>query len=371
MAEEMIDERGSLNSGPLLAGLSAGLILGLSSCAMEMNQNSFVDLTDRPSPQSERVYQGEYVLVYSDSRFFEVVDDKDRYHRGYSWSHSEARAAFAPAIVVEVVADHGDMIEVRRTSLFDEPVCDNLGILRNSAVDLRYFVAREDLALTVKEPISYRYEDGTGYDVLPGLTLMPDGGEPGRYRTWHDEFSFTIDLPEEHVGVGFVEVEPFEKQEWGNRLIPVDADTRVGEHLVKNKVEEGDIFAGYELEVRGDRTLLRVERECATLVVLVPSEDASHGGMGSASGFGFSCGGVISGSYLIFDAGTTAYWPNGEEAGELSNRVHHYPTAGEDSEVVCLTTVLMDYVDEDVTASDEERTVEYCLRTEDGRASGY
>lgn len=243
MADEMATKWAVLSA--LLATL---LCLGLSSCAMEMNQNSFVDLTDRPSPQTERLYEGEYVLVYSDSRFFEVSDDKDRYHRAYSWSRSEASEAFSPAIVVEVVADHVDMIEVRRTSISDEPVCDNRGIHRNSPAELRYFVLREDLALTVKEPISYRYEDGTGFDVQPGLMLVP-GGEPGRYRTWHDDFSFVVDLPEEHVGLGFVEVEPFEAENFSNRLVQVKADARIGGNGVKNRVEVGDVFGAHELEV--------------------------------------------------------------------------------------------------------------------------
>ncbi len=152
-------------------------------------------------------------------------------------------------------------------------------------------------------------------------------------------------------------------------MVQVEADARIGGYGVKNRVEVGYIFGAHELEVRGDRTLLQIERGCARLVVSVPSEETSRGGMGgSRHAFSTSCG-FARLPALVFDEGTTVYWPGGEEAGELTESVLYYSTSEEDGEMICRDTSLMFYVPEDVAASKAERDVAYCVRREDGRFS--
>ena len=365
-----------MDGSQVISGFSKRLVqttlmlvaLGLTSCAMDAQQSSFDGVNSQPAPREQPLQKGDYILVNSNARFFEVIDDLERSYRAFSWSQERASRPFEPTIIAEVIADHGDMIEIRRTPPSEDLICDNRGLTRNANVELRFFVLREDLALTLQRPISYRYEDETGFDLQPGLVLVPDESQSDRYHTWHGQFVFTVDLPRDFVGIGFSDFARFEVDTDPDRIVQGEADARIGESpLLVKEPRRRRVYGATMLETHGDKTIAQIQMECAHLTVAVPTEDISAGSVGY--GFGMAGSGASCGCFrdhLLFTEGTPVYWTDGEEAGVLTESFRYYQEPEEPQEsMICRTTVLLSSSLRDI--NDDDQRIEYCVSRGDAR----
>ena len=343
-------------------------ILALTSCIAEQAQMAGDEFDARPDVTQRAVEPGQYVLLYRDALFLERPDDPDRSHRAFAPARDEASAPFTQHFLAEVVADLGDWVKVKRLPLAEDTICNSRRFHSREVVDLYFYVSRDDLSLTVREPLSYRYDDGTGADLLPGVPLEPTENSRDEYRTWSGDVNFVIDVPSQKVGHGFSPVETWDPSSYSGT--PVESDTKLvlGDTPVKTMPRESP-FAVDLIEERGDRYLVAIERECARLVVSVEVEAvnmSSRVGGGSYSA-GIGCGGARGNmsSYYIAHPGTPVYWPEGgEEAGEMTESVRLYPDAqGDISHELCRQT--RPFVWDDAALPDEAQEVEYCLEYDD------
>lgn len=363
----------------MIAAVLCAMAVLLSSYACE-RQLAHAGQDIEADPRQRTIEPGEYVLIYRDATFYEVPGKSERSYRAYEKNRQRASEPFERRVVAKAVADHGDWVEVERTTSVELPVCDSRGFNQDSDVTLRFFVLRDDLALATRQRTSHEYDDGTAVELLPGVALESFPNGESRYRAWHDELDFTADVSPKDVGLGFEPAEPWEK-EWPD-LIPVELNDQVtvgDAPLVTSSDKPMEVFAQKE-DSRSERGLVRIQRDCARVTASVP-DDALEATDGSIlrvgdGGGGSSCRTPHSGAFFVAEPTTPVYWPQGGEAGQVTRTIWiqvasgdsvRSPSEGEPEEVdLCRElTIMGDIESDDEATSEEARQVEYCFDREE------
>ena len=358
-------------------GVVLGLLVGGSfGCVSEFGQVADDGFDARPSVYDRTIEAGEVVLIYRDATFYEVVDDPERGHQGYFMDEKVATKPFTPRLLAEVVADHGEWVEVKRVGHRegDMPICGAYSFHDHAWVELRFFVARTELELTVREPVDVSYDDGTEVELLPGVSLEPVEGEVDRYRAWNDDLSFEVDLPAQVVGLGFVPVETRDRTSWSGTPVEPGAVIEINGTALTLAFPERTLAVGW-IEERGDRYLVELERECARLVVSIDRDAINRSaGIGGGSGSsGFGCSGGLTMEFhadqYIAREGTPVYWRRGERAGVTTTALQFAAGDVEVGEKICKfeSPIIYDLSDAEGEIRYDDVRIEYCYAVEDLR----
>lgn len=231
---------------------------------------------------------------------------------------------------------------------------------------LRFFVRREALALTTTRPVAHDYEDGTGFELRPGLPLVPVEGKEGAYHVWSGDLAFTVELPDDAVGRSFSQyVEPGDEREFVAKA-SLDAGWNVGSTTLtfREQRRAGDLVYTEGMSKKGEDILLTLERRCSRITAMVESAikvepDEPKVRVTPAQEEEFP--------YYAVDEGAIVYWPRGEAAGVVTSEVSIPPEeAGGGSKVCQIKGLVSGYVARmDGDTLKDELEVMYCFERDD------
>lgn len=113
----------------------------------------------------------------------------------YSWG--------SPVILREVVADHGDVVEVKGSSISPSPLGHG-GKGADYLYELRTFLRKIDLVPVLKRPLVYRYVDGTSIKLFPGTAVgLPWSGDETQRAVSVEHLHFELPVPDDYLALSF------------------------------------------------------------------------------------------------------------------------------------------------------------------------
>jgi hypothetical protein len=310
----------------------------------------------------------EYVLLYRDAALHEAPDAEGRTHRAFAADREAASDAGVPRLLARVVADHGRWVEIEPAYHYTS-ICGAQEFLQGAGVTLRFFVARTDLAATVRRPVTVRHDDGTSVELRPGIPLEPVGGRRDRYLVFDEDLRFEVELSSQDVGHVFAAADDFESRWFDGTPTKPGSDFFLG----GESVGIGDSDRARTVEVVrevGDQYLVSLNRACTNLVVAIDATDLdpsrevfAYGSCcarsGTIRGYGFA------GSTYLAESGTPVYWPGGGRAGITTQSMRFGERLYDGHNTFCMSTVLVDNALHEAALPDEDQTVHFCLRDVD------
>ncbi len=138
----------------------------------------------------------------------------------YSWG--------SPVILREVVADHGEVVEVNDSSISPSPLGHG-GKGADYLYELRTFLRKIDLVPVLKRPLMYRYDDGTSIKLFPGTAVgLPWSGDESQRAVSVNHLHFDLPVPDDYLALSFT---PMLRDDLHADAMPMLAD---GVRLVLN-----------------------------------------------------------------------------------------------------------------------------------------
>lgn len=305
-----------------------------------------------------------------------------------------AKAAHSPrwTRVYRLIAEHGAWIELENVPGSDlwKEHCEGPSETGLEAARIRFFAKRDDVFPVLMEPHEARWDDGTAVSLKAGVAVGkgPQGQRSTLRWLFPGSFEVLVDIPDAKVGWWYTpgekfEVPPFEEQ----RALPSLAIAAFKERALRfggggtvgptpnPKVKYSDLRSIdylYEVEKRGDDTLVELRESCVKLRVLTPTryvqETKILGGL-----MGTMLGGGGGGGPLTVRAGARLYWRGGADAGEAVENLGFFDEVEPDQSRRCFRKITRSrsVQGKDGRYSSEPLAfLELCARTEDVLASG-
>ncbi len=110
----------------------------------------------------------------------------------------------SPVLFREVVADHGDVVEVNTTLGFLRESLGHGGKGAGYLYELRTFIRKIDLVPVLKRPLMYSYDDGTSIKVFPGTAVgLPWNGDETQRAVSVNHLHFDLPVPDDYLALSF------------------------------------------------------------------------------------------------------------------------------------------------------------------------
>lgn len=238
-------------------------------------------------------------------------------------------------LLLEVMADHGDVVEVKTPASVSGHCGRPIMPLAFHRFALRGFVRKRDLMLVVTDVAEVTFRDGTGAAVAEGVVVgqpeVPLHGEPAVAA---DGFAAELPIPLDKIGFGYEPdalVAPSRSDDWRLPAVTVSFRGRpwwrTTEYYHRGFEEAGETEDG---------TVLHLGGRCMSVWVLSPEPLVAVGrGGGGAAGIGMLGRGraepetkIVQRSYAV--KGAEVRWADGTAAGEVRvrYRVHDGALSG-------------------------------------------
>lgn len=110
----------------------------------------------------------------------------------------------SPVLFREVVADHGDVVEVNTTLGFLRESLGHGGKGADYLYELRTFIRKIDLVPVLKRPLMYSYDDGTSIKLFPGTAVgLPWNGDETQRAVSVHHLHFDLPVPDDYLALSF------------------------------------------------------------------------------------------------------------------------------------------------------------------------
>jgi len=216
--------------------------------------------------------------------------------------------------VVEIVADHGEFVEVSGlTERKARSHCGGSPVAAFDQYDLTFFLRREDLAPVLATEYADSHDDGSAIVLAPGTPVTPSpsgvGVYVGRYfvQTYLDSSDVARSYQPAAVG---------ERTEaWTGPRQPVHGLTEtslLGRQTKLGRLPE-ELLRRWTLEDDDGQLRIVLADRCVRIEMLLDQEP-KPGGMG---GHGRALGRSKTIRVWRIPSGTEAFWPDGNRAGTL------------------------------------------------------
>ena len=130
----------------------------------------------------------------------------------YSWG--------SPVMFREVVADHGDVVEVK-TTLGPKPLGHG-GKGAGYLYELRTFLRKIDLVPVLKRSLMYRYDDGTSIKLFPGTAVgLPWCEDETQRAVSVEHLHFELPVPDDYLALSYT---PESRDDLHTDALPMVAD---------------------------------------------------------------------------------------------------------------------------------------------------
>lgn len=232
----------------------------------------------------------------------------DRY---YHWG--------SPLIFRQVLADHGDVVEVQNTDQELPEAVGHGGKGADYRYEIRTFLRKCDLVPVIKSPFRKTFADGTSLTLFPGVAVgVPLNGRRDQRAVSVQQLHFAWAVPDERLALSYRPLREPERPAESRPMIPEGVELNIGGELwgISDQIRFADLRAPLKTRKTANGLLVSIARpgvelsllaNCADLVeayqpvidrpVLLPAFDQPP-------------------RWLIrIPQGTTIYWPDGRVAG--------------------------------------------------------